>query len=65
MRKQAEDDLHKARKAMTDLTNVVEDGGVGGTAKAKAIRRKRPAKKKIDTNSDTVMKSIAARLNTI
>ena len=41
MRKQAGDDLRKARKALTDLTNVVEGGGVGGKSKAKAISRKR------------------------
>ena len=46
MRKQAEVDLRKARKALADSTNVVEGGGVGGKTKAKAISRKRPAKLK-------------------
>jgi len=65
MRKQAEDNLRKARNAMTDLTNVVEGGGLGGKTKAKAISRKRPARKNIDTNIDMLMKNIAAPLNTI
>ena len=46
MLKQAGGDLRKARKALTDLTNVVEGGGVGAKTKAKAISIKRPAKLK-------------------